>query len=157
MLPALENKAIDGYATSLPFTTQAVVKGSAIMLASGVTDAPDLIPFAYGLVQTKPETCAQQRDKCVKITQALKNANMMIINKPDEALALLKKMPNFSNMDPDLIAAAFKVVVQAHAKDMRVTLAGLEHSQQVSLEAKLLKPEDALKSYDGLATDEFAK
>ena len=28
MLPALENKAIDGYATSMPFTTQAVVKGS---------------------------------------------------------------------------------------------------------------------------------
>jgi NitT/TauT family transport system substrate-binding protein len=39
MLPALENKAIDGYATSMPFTTQAVVKGSAIMLASSVTDA----------------------------------------------------------------------------------------------------------------------
>ena len=44
MLPALENKAIDGYATSLPFTTQAVSKGVAIMLASGVTDAPDLHP-----------------------------------------------------------------------------------------------------------------
>ena len=29
MLPALENKAIDGYATSMPFTTQAVMKGSA--------------------------------------------------------------------------------------------------------------------------------
>src|SRR4029079_19754490 len=157
MLPAMENKAIDGYATSLPFTTQAVTKGAAIMLASGVTDAPDLIPFAYGLVQTKPETCAQQRDKCVKITQALKNANMMIINKPDEALALLKKMPNFANMDPDLLAAAFKTVVQAHAKDRRVPVAGLENSQKVSLEAKLLKPEDALKSYDGLATDEFAK
>src|SRR5436190_1669872 len=49
MLPALENKAIDGYATSLPFTTQAVSKGAAIMLASGTTDAPDLLPFAYDL------------------------------------------------------------------------------------------------------------
>ena len=35
MLPAMENKAIDGYATSLPFTTQAVMKGSAIMFAIG--------------------------------------------------------------------------------------------------------------------------
>ena len=42
MLPALQNRAIDGYATSLPFTTQAVVNGSAVMLASGVSDAPDL-------------------------------------------------------------------------------------------------------------------
>ena len=26
------------------------MKGSAVMLASAITDAPDLIPFAYGLV-----------------------------------------------------------------------------------------------------------
>ena len=54
MLPALENKAIDGYATSMPFTTQAIVKGSAVMLASASSDAPDLVPFAYGLVYAKP-------------------------------------------------------------------------------------------------------
>lgn len=155
MLPALENKAIDGYATSLPFTTQAVMKGSAIMLASGVTDAPDLIPFAYGLVQTKPETCQQARDKCVKIAQALKAANMMITERPNEALELLKK--RFNTMDPDLLAGAFKVVAQAHARDLRVTVPGLENSQKVSLEAKLLEPKDALTSYDGLFTDAFAK
>src|SRR5215813_10948948 len=40
MLPALENKGVDGYATSLPFTTQAVVQGSAVMLASAASDAP---------------------------------------------------------------------------------------------------------------------
>ena len=55
MLPALDNKAIDGYATSMPFTTQAVVKGHAIMLASAATDAPELLPFAYGLIYTRPE------------------------------------------------------------------------------------------------------
>src|SRR5882757_481951 len=44
MLPALENKAIDGYATSMPFTTQAIVKGSAVMLATATSDAADLTP-----------------------------------------------------------------------------------------------------------------
>ncbi len=155
MLPALENKAIDGFATSLPFTTQAVVKGSAIMLASGTTDAPDLLPFAYGLVQTKPETCQQQREKCVRIVSALAKANKMITERPQEALELLKK--RFKTMDPALLAAAFEVVAKAHAKDIRVTVPGLEHSQQVSIEAKLLDPKDALKSYDGLFTAEFVK
>ncbi|MGZ3409137.1 MAG: ABC transporter substrate-binding protein [Xanthobacteraceae bacterium] len=155
MLPALENKAIDGYATSLPFTTQAVGKGSAIMLASGVTDAPDLIPFAYDLLQTKPETCQQNREKCVRIVRALANANKMIIERPAEALEILKK--RFSTMDPALLATAWEVVVKAHARDIRVTLPGLVNSQNVSLEAKLLKPEDALKSYDGLFTDEYVK
>jgi ABC-type nitrate/sulfonate/bicarbonate transport system substrate-binding protein len=32
MFPALESKQVEGYATSLPFTTQAVLKGRAIML-----------------------------------------------------------------------------------------------------------------------------
>jgi len=34
---------------------------------------------------------------------------------------------------------------------------GLEHSQQVSLAAKLLEPKDALKSFDGLYSDEFIR
>jgi ABC-type nitrate/sulfonate/bicarbonate transport system substrate-binding protein len=155
MLPALDSKAIDGYATSLPFTTQAVSKGSAIMLASGVTDAPDLLPFAYGLLETKAETCQQNRDKCVRIVRALANANKMITERPAEALELLKK--RFSTMDPELLATAWTVVAKAHARDIRVTQPGLVNSQNVSLEAKLLKPEDALKSYDGLFTDEFLK
>ncbi len=155
MLPAMENKAIDGFATSLPFTTQAVSKGAAIMLASGTTDVPDLIPFAYDLVYTKPETCQQNRDKCLKIVRAYAKANQMIIERPAEALEILKK--RFSTMDPTLLAAAWEVVSKAHAKDIRVPLKGLENAEKVSLEAKLLKPEDALKSYDGLYTAEYVK
>jgi hypothetical protein len=34
---------------------------------------------------------------------------------------------------------------------------GLEHSQQVSIEAKLLDPKDTLKSFDGLYSDEFIR
>ncbi len=155
MLPALENKAIDGYATSLPFTTQAVMKGSAVMLATAVTDAPDLVPFAYGLIYSRPELCREQREKCARMARAMKGAAQFIQEKPNEALELLKK--RFSTMDPQLLAAAWKVVASAHAKDIRVTVPGLENSQKVSLEAKLLEPKDALKSFDGLYTDEFLR
>lgn len=155
MLPALENKSIDGYATSLPFTTQAVEKGSAIMLASGAKDAPELVPFAYGLIYGKPETCKVKRDMCAKMARAFAAASKFINEKPDEALNLLRK--RFEKMDPKLLEAAWAVVSKAHGKDIRVTVAGLENSQKVSLEAKLLDPKDALKNYDGLYTDEFLK
>jgi hypothetical protein len=56
-----------------------------------------------------------------------------------------------------VLAAAWKTVSAAHAKDLHVTVPGLEHAQQVSLEAKLLADKDALKSFDGLYTDEFIK
>src|SRR5262245_32713969 len=70
MGPALENKAIDGYATSMPFTTQSVVKGHAVMLVSAVTDAPELLPFAYGLIYTRPEVCQTKRDLCARVARA---------------------------------------------------------------------------------------
>ncbi len=155
MLPALENKAIDGFATSLPFTTQAVVKGSAVMLASAATDAPDLLPFTYGLLYTKPDTCAQNREKCMRIVRALAAANRFILEKPDEALELLRK--RFDKMDVRVLTAAWQVVSRAHASDIRIPVAGLDNSQKVSLEAKLLDAKDALKAFDGLHTDEFLR
>jgi ABC-type nitrate/sulfonate/bicarbonate transport system substrate-binding protein len=155
MLPALVTKSVDGFATSLPFTTEAVLKGNAIMLASGATDAPDLLPFAYGLIYTRPDMCSKQRDKCVRVSRALAAANKFILEKPAEALDILKK--RFDKMDQEVLAAAWKTVSAAHAKDLRVTVPSLEHSQKVSIEAKLLKPEDELKSFDGLYTDEFVR
>jgi ABC-type nitrate/sulfonate/bicarbonate transport system substrate-binding protein len=153
MLPALDNKAIDGYATSLPFTTQAVVKGSAVMLASATVDAPDLLPFAYGLIYTKPETCAQKPDKCRRLVRALAAANRLIVEKPDAALGFLRK--RFDKMDPAVLSAAWQVVAQAHARDIAVTTAALDHSQRVSIEAKLLDPKEALGSFDGLYSGDF--
>jgi NitT/TauT family transport system substrate-binding protein len=155
MPAALATKAIDGYATSLPFTTEAVVKGNAVMLASAGSDAPDLLPFAYGLVYTRPDMCAKQREKCVRVARALAAANRFILEKPSDALDLVKK--RFDKMDAAVLAAAWPVVAQAHARDLRVTVPGLEHSQQVSLEARLLEPKDALTKFDGLTTDEFVR
>jgi len=155
MLPALENKAIDGYATSLPFTTQAVVKGSAVMLASAASDAPDLLPFAYGLVYARPDTCAKAREKCLRVVRALAAANRFILERPNEAIEILRK--RFDKMDPAVLAAAWQTVSKAHASDIRVPVAGLENSQKVSLEAKLLGPNDSLKNFDGLHTEEFVR
>src|SRR5262249_14201010 len=67
MVPALESKAIDGYTTSMPYTGIAVMKGAAIMVASSTFDAPELVPFAYALVYTRPDYCTQKRDICVRV------------------------------------------------------------------------------------------
>jgi NitT/TauT family transport system substrate-binding protein len=155
MLASMETKAIDGFATSLPFTTEAVVKGKAIMLASGASAAPELLPFAYGLIYTRSDMCTKAREKCERVVRALATANRFILEKPDEALELLKK--RFDKMDQQVLAAAWKTVAAAHAKDIRVTVPGLDHSQEVSLAAKLLDPKDTLKSFDGLYSNEFVR
>jgi len=154
MLAALETKQVDGYTTSMPFTTQAVLRGSAMMFASAARgDAPDLLPFAYDLVETKAETCQANREKCARVVRAFAGANKMIHDHPDEALALMRY--RFKEMDPALLEAAWKVVSQAMATDLSVPVSGLANSEKVSIEAKLLDPKDKLASYDGLWTNDF--
>jgi NitT/TauT family transport system substrate-binding protein len=156
MLAALETKAVDGFTTSMPFTTQAIMRGSAVMFASAARgDAPDLLPFAYGLVETKPDTCKANREKCVRVVRALAAANQLIREKPDDALVFLRG--RFKEMDPALLEGAWKIVSQSHATDLRVQPRALENSEKVSLEAKLLDPKDKLASYDGLFTDEYVR
>lgn len=156
MLPALENKAIDGYTTSMPFTTAAVEKGSAIMLASSVTDAPELIPFAYGLIYTTEEQCKKNEEMCARIARAFAAAGRMVQEQPDKVFneVLLKR---FAKLEPALLKAAWVRTQRAHAKDFRVTDAMLDNSQKVSLQAKLLDPKDKLNSYQGLYTDKYLK
>lgn len=154
MIGALQTKAVDGFATSLPFTTEAVVKGYAVMFASAPGGiAPDLIPFPYGLIMGKPETCQTNREKCVRVVRALAAANRMIRDEPDKALGILSN--RFKQMDPAVLAAAWKTVSQAHATDIRVTDPELERAEKVNIEAKLLDPKEKLSSYDGLYTDQF--
>jgi NitT/TauT family transport system substrate-binding protein len=156
MLPALESKAVDGFTTSMPFTTQAIQKGAAVMLASSVTDAPELVPFAYGLVYTTPEQCQKNREMCARMARAFAAAGKVTVEQPDKVFEeVLKK--RFPKIEPDLLKAAWEQTHRAHAKDIRVTKAMLDNSQKVSLVAKLLEPKDELKSYDGLYTDEFLK
>ncbi len=154
MLGALQTKAVDGFTTSLPFTTEAVLNGTAVMFASAAQGAaPDLIPFPYGLVMTKPETCQTNREKCVRVVRALAAANRMIHDEPEKALGILSN--RFKQMDPAVLAAAWKVVSKAHAADLHVTAALLAQGERVNIEAKLLDPKDKLSSYDGLYTDEY--
>jgi len=156
MLPALKNKAIDGFVTSLPFTTQAVLTGDAIMFASAVTDAPELFPSAYNIVYTRPEVCKEKREMCARVGRAYAAAARMIQEQPDEVFEkVLRK--RFEKTDPKLLAAAWTVAQKAHPKDIRITVEQLDNAQKLSADAKLLDPKDTVKNYEGLYTDEFVK
>src|SRR6185437_3345024 len=156
MMGALQTKAVDGFATSLPYTTEAVLKGTAKMYASAAEGiAPDMIPFPDGLIMVGPQTCKDNPEKCRRMAHALADANKMIHDEPDKALAILSK--RFSKMDQTVLKAAWKTVSAAHATDLRVTQKILETGDRMNTEAKLLKPEDKVKSYDGLFTDQYLK
>lgn len=156
MLPALRNKDVDGFATSLPFTSQAVLEGDAIMLVSGTSgDLPEYLPFSYLVLYTRPEVCRNERDKCARMGRAFKGAAQYIQQRPGDVLGILKK--RFSRLNPELLAVSWEMVRKAHVADVRISDPGFINAQKFSLDAGLLEPKLMLKDFKGLYTDEFVK
>ena len=155
MLAAMQTKSIDGFATSLPFTTEAVVKGKADH--AGERRERRARPAAVRLwADLHAPRHVHQAARQMRARRPRARRRQPV--HPGEAgRGAGDSEEAFRQDGPAVLAAAWKTVAQAHAKDLAVTVPGLEHSQKVSLEAKLLEPKDALKSFDGLYTDEFVR
>src|SRR5262249_1725022 len=156
MLVALQSKQIDGFAMAPPWVQKPVLDGEAVLIASGPDgDPPDLAPFVNTAVATKPETCEKRRALCEGVARTFRDAVGIVLDRPAEALALLRK--RFAQLDERQLAAAFQDIRKITPRSLLVTRAGFENAENFSIEAGLLKPEEKLKSYDGLFTDQFVR
>lgn len=156
MLAAITNKQVDGYSTSLPFTTDAAVKGVGIILVSGPQgDLPEYQPLGYTTLGARPDKCQKEREKCERMIAAFADAAKMITQQPDEAFKLMQK--RFDKMDPAVLAEAWKVVAKAHTADVRVKENTLDNSQKWTLDAGLLDPKNRIYDYKGLWTTDYVK
>jgi ABC-type nitrate/sulfonate/bicarbonate transport system substrate-binding protein len=156
MLAALQTKQIDGFAMAPPWVQKPVLDGEAVMVASGPGgDPPELTPFANTLVATKPETCTKRKALCEGVGQAFREAAGVMLDRPNEALPLLKK--RFPQLDDRQLAVAFEDIRKITPHDLRLSAEAFEKAERFNVEAGLLKPDETLKSYDGLFTDQFVK
>lgn len=156
MIAAFKAKQIDGYAMSPPWPLVTVLQGSAVMLASGPAGEPaDLLPFANTVVLTRPETCREHRSVCMAMGQSFAEAEAYIHDHPAKALALLKK--RFSKLSPKVLEAAFDTIRGMSPTPPVVSEKGLENADNFNIAAGLMKPQDRLKSYSDLYTNEFVK
>jgi NitT/TauT family transport system substrate-binding protein len=156
MLVSLQTKAIDGFAMAPPWAQKPVLDGEAVMIASGPAgDPPELAPFVNTAVATKPETCEKRRALCEGVGRTFREAVALMLDRPGETLPLLRK--RFAQFDERQIAAAFEDIRKITPRSLLVTKAGLENAELFNIEAGLLKPEEKLKSYDGLFTDQFVR
>ena len=154
MLAAFQSKQIDGYAMSLPWPLKAVQDGDALLIASGPDGEPgDMIPFGHNMIVARQDTCVQKKPLCLAMGQSIKDATAFIKNKPDEAFAILKK--RFPTLDDALLKASFEELRKVTPSPPVVNKASIENSEIFNVQAGLLKPDEKLKSYDSLFTNEF--
>jgi NitT/TauT family transport system substrate-binding protein len=155
-MAAYQTRQVDGFAMSMPWPLQPVLDGSAVVVASGSDgDPPDMYPFGHNMFVAKPETCERRKSICVKLGRAMAEAIAFSLDRPDDALPLLKK--RFAAFDEKLIAAGFAEIRKGTPRPPVITKADLENAELYNIGAGLLRPEEKLKSYDGLYTDEYVR
>jgi NitT/TauT family transport system substrate-binding protein len=155
-IAAFQTRQVDGFAMSMPWPLQPVLEGSAVVIASGSDgDPPDMYPFGHNVFVARPETCERRRSACAKLGKAMVEAIAIMLDHPEDALAVLRK--RFGAFDEKLLAAGLAEVRKGTPRPPVVTKADLENAELYNIDAGLLKPEEKLKSYDGLYTDEFVR
>jgi len=156
MLAAMQTRAIDGMSTVLPWTRKGTVEGTTMLVASGPEgDPPHLAPLAFNVVAAKPETCEKRKSLCEKMGRAFGEAMAYIRNDAKGTLAILKK--TFASFDDAVLADAIEVVRKSTPVSPALTAEMLANAENFNVEARLMKAEVKLKSYDGLFTDAYVK
>lgn len=156
MLAAFDTKQVDGFAMTPPWPEKPLLAGTAILVASGPDGDPaDLVPFANSVLLTRPETCEKRKALCEKMGRAYAAAAVAIRDHPDAALAALEK--RFSSLDAKTMEASFEIVRKITPVPPAPTLDAIRNDEIYNVDAGLLKPEDQLKSFDGLFTDQYVR
>ncbi len=155
-LAAFARGALDGFVGGPPWPQLAETHYGAVPIASPLTgDPPWIAPNGSGVIVTRPQFCAEHRPVCVKMGRGLAAGAKFIHDEPTDALALLKK--HFPNTPDPVLAAVFAAVQAGTPVPPVMAKEVLENSERLNIEAGFLAPSDRLKSYDGLATDEFVR
>lgn len=156
MLQALKSGQVDGFAMSRPWASMVRREGIAVTLASSPSgDFPELNPFGYNMIITRPGVCEAKPTTCRKLLAGVRKALELMHDKPDEALAVLKK--RFDKTDPDLVEDAYKGVMAGTPRTPEVKEAGLANAQTYQFKAGQIKQEEMLKSFAGIYTNEYSK
>lgn len=155
-LAAFARHDLDGFVSGAPYAQQVVHDGTGVIIADGSGPIiPELSPSAAGLLVTRPNYCAEQRDICEKMGHSMVAAVDFIYDQPQQALALLKK--HFPAIDDAVLAASFEAVKRMTPRPPLTSATGLANSELINVRAGFLPPDQRLKTYDDLFTNEFVK
>jgi hypothetical protein len=126
-----------------------------VLVASGPDGDPPNLPLINSVLLTRHEVCDKQAALCEKMGHAYAASAKIIHDHPEEVIAVLKK--RFPALDAKVVEAAFAVLRKITPSPPAATLEGIRNNETFNVMAGLLKPDEQLKSFDGLFTDKYVR
>jgi NitT/TauT family transport system substrate-binding protein len=141
MLAALRSGQIDAFAIARPWTSIARKSDGAATLVSGPRgDFPELTPFNYNLLVTRPGFCESKPTVCRKVVRGLKQSLGFLRQQPKDAAALLR--PRFDKTDPDMIEETIVDLAAGAPETTSVGDEGFRHALDFMVGSGMIQPSE---------------
>lgn len=156
MLAAMRTGQVDGLAMSRPWPSMMRTEGIGLtVLSSPQGDFPELDPFNYNLIITRPDFCDAKPSVCSKLLAGFNRALAYMRDDVPGTLAVLSK--RFDKMEPQLVKDAFDGILAGTPRTVSVGELGFTRAQDYMVNAGIMRPEETLKSFTGLYRNDYAK
>jgi hypothetical protein len=133
-----------------------VVDGTGVIVADNSKPLiADLSPSAAGMLATRAGYCGDHRSICERMAHSMVEAVNFLSAHPQESIASLRK--RFTTVSDAVLAASYEAVKAMTPNPPVSSARDLANSELINVRAGFLKPEEQLKSYDELFTNEFVK
>ena len=155
-LAGLKSGDIDAAVIAPPWSIMAERQGFGTILVDSLQgDFPEMLPFTFNVIPTRPDFCNQKPGVCQKLMDGYLDALNFIHDKPAEAFAILQK--RMSGVAPDILKPTFDLLVKWTPRTTKVQEAGLRHSQELMIAGQMIKEDEKLSSFAEIHTNKFTK
>lgn len=151
-IAALKSGAIQAAVLNYPWIETALRLGN-VMVASGATDVPELLPTVATTTTTRKGFCKSHESICVKLAEGYVEAHKFIHEHPQQALEVaMKRMPGANKAD---LENSLKELVKTTPLVPKYEEANFFHVQQFMIFGGILKKDEAQKNFDSMFTNKY--
>ena len=151
-IAALKSGAVAASMLNFPWTETAQREGG-VLLASGVTDLPDLLPTIATTTTVRAGFCDSHASICEKLVHGYVLAHKFIREHPDEALQIaVKRMPKANLSD---IQKSMPLILKTTPLVPRYDAAAFKHAQQIMIVGGMMRKDEARTSFEGMFTNKY--
>jgi len=154
-MAAFSRKSIDGFVSGPPFTQQALIDGTGVLVSDARKGEPkQYSPVSSSLLLARASFCPEHRSICRKMVHGLVEAAKFMHEHKPETLGIIKK--NFK-LDDKVAEAAYEGLKVMTASPPLTTPKSLENADLMNIAAGFMTESDKLKDYAAIIDNEYVK
>ncbi len=152
-IAALKSGAVAANMLNFPWAETSQREAGGVVIASGVTDLPELLPTAATTTTVRQGYCDSHASICEKLVHGYVLAHQFIHEHPDEALQIaLKRMPKANLSD---LQQSVPIIVKTMPLVPRYDAAAFRHAQQIMVVGGMMRKDEERTSFTDMFTNKY--